>query len=59
MKIVTERVETQFPEQLPWKAVDADGWTGIGQVIGLGRTEQEAIDDLRSQCKVAELQHNQ
>jgi len=32
-----------------WYAVDDDTYDGPGSLIGQGRTEQEAIDDLKEQ----------
>lgn len=34
-----------------WNAYEVDGYEGIGLCVGLGATEQEAIDDLKELLK--------
>ena len=47
MKIVTNRIF----DYIYWMAVDDDTYDGPGSAIGVGRTEQEAIDDLLEQIE--------
>lgn len=50
MKIRTEYVYPPIPDRrFDWSAVDDDSYDGHGSPIGYGRTEQEAIDDLKEQ----------
>jgi hypothetical protein len=36
-----------------WVAVDDDTYDGLGSPMGMGRTEQDAIDDLKEQLSEA------
>lgn len=50
MKIRTHNECPPIPiRQFDWSAVDDETYDGPGCVIGWGRTEQEAIEDLLSQ----------
>lgn len=50
MKIITSYWQKPIPtNKFDWQAIDDDTYDGPGCSIGLGATEQEAIDDLLEQ----------
>lgn len=52
MKIRTDYDPKPIPgRQFDWSAIDDDTYDGEGCPIGYGRTEQEAIDDLKQQIE--------
>ncbi len=52
MRIKTSFWAKPIPlRQFDWEAIDDDTYDGEGCPIGYGRTEQEAIQDLRDQIE--------
>jgi hypothetical protein len=49
MNIVTTEIPNRIEGQKRYTAEDTEGYTGIGMCIGIGDTQQEAIDDLMRQ----------
>ncbi len=50
MNIRTDYIFPPIPDRrFDWSAIDDDSYCGHGSSVGYGRTEQEAVDDLRQQ----------